>query len=424
MWHMRTLVLGGFVTLASATATGFAHGQTRTPQAPMFEVDPLWPKPMPDHWLLGSAVGLAVDARDHVFVLNLTNSFTTRTEIGLASNPPTGDCCRPAAAVLVFDPEGKLVGNWGGPGAGYTWPVSNHGLAIDPQGNIWIGGAGGTDTRLLKFAPDGRFLAEIGKAVSAPPAPEVRAATDTAYAGAGGRGAGRAGGGGRGAGPVLPPNSSSTDAFGGAADASFDARANEAFVADGYRNRRIAVVDIRTGAIKRSWGAYANKPDDAALPAYSPDAPAAKQFGNPVSCAVLSTDGLVYICDRTNNRIQVFRKNGTYVKEKVIMPRTRGAGAVWDLAFSRDPQQRFVYIADGMNMRVHILDRQSLELLTSFGDGGKQPGQFLGLHSIATDSKGNIYTTETNEGKRVQKFVFKGLGPVTKTDQGVLWPRR
>jgi sugar lactone lactonase YvrE len=423
MWQMRTLVLGGFVTLASATATGTAPGQTA--QAPMFEVDPLWPKPMANHWLLGSAVGLAVDERDNVFVLNLTNSFTVRTEIGLASNPPTGDCCMPAAALLVFDPAGNLVSHWGGAGTGYTWPVSNHGLAIDPQGNVWIGGAGGTDTRILKFARDGRFLAEIGKAVPVPAAPEVRAATDTVYAGAGGR-AGRGGrGGGRASGPPpLPANSNSREAFGGAADFAFDAAANEAFVADGYRNRRVAVVDVRTGAIKRFWGAYANKPDDTALPAYNPDSPPAKQFGNPVSCAVLSADGLVYVCDRTNNRIQVFRKNGTYVKEKVIMPKTRGAGAVWDLTFSRDPQQRFVYVADGMNMKVHILDRQSLELLTSFGDGGKQPGQFLGLHSVATDSKGNLYTIETNEGKRLQKFVFKGVGPVTKKDQGVLWPRR
>jgi DNA-binding beta-propeller fold protein YncE len=208
------------------------------------------------------------------------------------------------------------------------------------------------------------------------------------------------------------------DAFGGAAGFSFDARANEAFVADGSRNHRIAVVNMTTGAIKRVWGAYGAKPSDAALPAYDPAAPPSKQFST-VTCAELSTDGLVYVCDRQNNRIQVFRKNGTFVKEKVIAPQTRGAGSVWDIAFSRDPQQRFLYVADGMNMKVHILDRQSLEPITAFGDGGRTPGQFFAVHSIATDSKGNIYTTEALEGKRVQKFLYKGLAPVTTKNQGV-----
>ena len=208
------------------------------------------------------------------------------------------------------------------------------------------------------------------------------------------------------------------DSFGGAAAFSFDPRTNEAFVADGSRNRRVAVVNMNTGAIKRVWGAYGAKPDDAVPAAYSPDAPPAKQFSM-VTCAELSTDGLVYVCDRQNNRIQVFRKNGTYVKEKVIAPQTRGAGSVWDIAFSRDPQQRFLYVADGMNMKVHIVDRQTLEPITSFGDGGRTPGQFFAVHSIATDSKGNIYTVETLEGKRVQKFLYKGMAPVTTKNQGV-----
>jgi DNA-binding beta-propeller fold protein YncE len=192
-------------------------------------------------------------------------------------------------------------------------------------------------------------------------------------------------------------------------------------VADGYRNRRVAVIDARTGAIKRFFGAYGNKPDDAASKANDPGVQP-QQFGSPVRCAELARDGLLYVCDARNNRIQVFRKNGTFVKEKVIAPNTRGEGSVWDVAFSADAQQRFIYVADGMNMKVHVLDRQSLEHLVSFGDGGKQPGQFLGVHSVATDSRGNLYTTETGEGKRVQKFVFKGLGPVTKKDLGVLWP--
>ncbi|HEY7448263.1 MAG TPA: hypothetical protein VH702_08945, partial [Vicinamibacterales bacterium] len=158
-------------------------------------------------------------------------------------------------------------------------------------------------------------------------------------------------------------------------------------------------------------------------PPYNPDAPPAKQFRNPVHCAELSNDGLVYVCDRQHDRVQVFRADGTFVKEGFIAKRTLGSGSTWDLTFSRDPKQQFLYVTDGVNAKVHILDRETLQELTSFGDGGRQPGQFYGAHSIATDSRGNIYTTETYEGKRVQKFVFKGLGPVTKKDQGVLWPR-
>ena len=164
-------------------------------------------------------------------------------------------------------------------------------------------------------------------------------------------------------------------------------------------------------------------PSDSNLGRYQPGAPLAQQFRNPVHCAEPTNDGLVYVCDRPNDRIQVFRKNGTFVKEKIIAPLTRGDGSVWDIAFSRDPQQKYIYLADGKNEKVYVMDRQSLEMLTSFGDGGRQPGQFFAVHSIATDSKGNIYTTETYEGKRLQKFVYKGIGAVAK-DQGVVWPRR
>jgi hypothetical protein len=181
---------------------------------------------------------------------------------------------------------------------------------------------------------------------------------------------------------------------------------------------------METGAVKRFWGAYGNVPSDSNIGRYDPDAPLAQQFRNPVHCADPTNDGLIYVCDRPNNRIQVFRRNGEFVKEVQIAPRTLGDGAVWDIAFSRDPEQKYLYLADGKNMKVYIMDRQSLEVLTSFGDGGRQPGQFFAVHSIATDSKGNIYTTETYEGRRLQKFVYKGIGPVTKKDQGVLWPAR
>jgi DNA-binding beta-propeller fold protein YncE len=194
-------------------------------------------------------------------------------------------------------------------------------------------------------------------------------------------------------------------------------------VADGYGHKRVAVLDMTTGAVKRFWGAYGNVPSDSNLGPYDPDAPLAPQFRNPVHCAEPSADGLVYVCDRPNDRIQVFRANGEYVKEVRIAPRTLGDGSVWDIAFSRDPAQRYLYLADGKNERVYVLDRESLSVLTSFGGGGRQPGQFFAVHSIATDSRGNIFTTETYEGKRVQRFVYRGVRAVPR-DQGPAWPSR
>jgi DNA-binding beta-propeller fold protein YncE len=184
------------------------------------------------------------------------------------------------------------------------------------------------------------------------------------------------------------------------------------YVADGFRNRRVAVVDMKTGTIKRFFGANGAAPNDSAP---------SGQF-NGVRCVERSTDGTLYVCDSKNNRVQVFDKAGKFVKEAVIAPNTKANGSVWDVAFSRDPQQRFLYIADGSNMRVHVLERSTLNHLTSFGEGGRYPGQFLAVSGVATDSKGNVYTIEADQGKRLQKFVFKGVGPVSR-DQGVLWPK-
>jgi DNA-binding beta-propeller fold protein YncE len=363
-----------------------AEGQS-TVQAPMFEVDPFWPRPLPNHWVLGSSVGVTVDARDHVFIIHRgAATLNERTEIGLATTPRTAeDCCLPAPPILEFDPAGNVVGHWGGPGPGYEWPTSNHGVTVDDKGNVWIGGNGKGDAHVLKFTRDGKLLMQFGHA---------------------GKSTG----------------SNDTENFGQVAKIFVDPRANEAYVADGYGNRRVAVIDADTGKFKRYWGAYGHKPDDTDLGKYDPEAPPAPQFRTPVHCAELANDGLVYVCDRPNDRIQVFQKDGTFVKETFIAKKTLGDGSVWDIAFSRDPQQRYLYLADGKNEKVYILERDTLKILTSFGDGGRQPGQFFGVHSIATDSKGNIYTTETYEGKRLQKFVYKGLGPVTKPDRGVPWP--
>ena len=353
--------------------------------APMFEVDPFWPKPLPDHMVLGSAIGVGVDSRDHVFIVHRGN-LTERTEGGADADPPIGECCRAAPPVLEFDPEGNLVNSWGGPSDDYVWPASNHGITVDHMDNIWIGGNGPNDTHILKFSRDGQFLASYGE-------PEAG-----------------------------PADSRSTTRFNRVAKLAFDAEANEAYLADGYGGRRVAVLDASTGEFKRYWGAYGNEPDDARTPPYDPDAPLIQQFRTPVHCADPSRDGLVYVCDRPNNRVQVFQTDGTFVDEVQLAPRTLGDGSTWDVAFSRDPEQKYMYVADGKNMRVYVLDRLNLEVLTSFGDGGRQPGLFFAVHSIATDSQGNIFTTETYEGKRVQKFVYKGMGPVTAMNQGAPWP--
>jgi len=392
----RNLIVGaGFLAVVVALgvaqvaldARAVAEAQTAV-QAPMFEVDPFWPRPLPNHWVLGNGVGVTVDSRDHVFIVHRgALSLNARTEIGLAASPPTAEsCCLPAPPILEFDPAGNLVGHWGGPGPGYEWPASNHGITADDKGNVWVGGNGDKDAHVVKFTRDGKFLMQFGR-------------------------------------QGKSTGSNDTENFGQVAKIFVDPKANEAYVADGYGNRRVAVIDADTGKFKRYWGAYGNKPDDTNLGPYNPDAPPAPQFRTPVHCAELASDGLVYVCDRPNDRIQVFQKDGKFVKEAFIARKTLGDGSVWDIAFSRDPQQRYLYLADGKNEKVYILDRGTLEILTSFGDGGRQPGQFFGVHSIATDSKGNIYTTETYEGKRLQKFVYKGLGPVTKPDQGVPWPR-
>ena len=365
--------------------------------APVFEVDPMWPKPLPNHWILGSAIGVTVDSQDNIWIIHRGNG-NPRTELGAAQNPPTGDCCIPAPPVLQFDPEGNLLSHWGGPGEGYDWPASNHGITADPMDNLWIGGNGGDDAHILVLAQDGTVLKQFGK-------PGTRRAESFDEAD-----------------PQWSGNSMDMENFGRVAKISFDASASEAYVADGYLNKRVAVLDIETGALKRYWGAYGNEPDDTSLGPYDPEAPPVQQFRNPVHAADPSNDGHVYVCDRPNNRIQVFRTDGTFVMEKIIAVNTRGDGSMWDVAFSKDPDQKYLYVADGKNMKVHVLLRETMEVLTTFGDGGRQPGQFFGVHSIATDSKGNIYTTETYEGKRLQKFTFMGEAPVEQKDQGVVWP--
>jgi len=364
-----------------------AEAQGSTVQAPIFEVDPLWPKPLPNNWLLGWTIGLWVDELDRVWVIHRGAGGLHNNERGAELSPPIAECCRTAPPILVYDSDGALLRTWGGPGPGYEWPQSNHGIHVDYKGNVWIGGNGEKDAHILKFTNDGKFIMQVGH---------------------------------------LGGNKGSNDQenFGRVAKIWVDQKTNEAYIADGYLNKRVAVIDADTGKMKRYWGAYGNKPDDTNLGPYDPKAPPAQQFRNPVHCIERSVDDLVYVCDRQNDRLQVFKTDGTFVKEAFYAKNTKGAGAVWDIVFSKDPQQRFIMLADGQNERVRVIVRETLEEITSFGDGGRQPGQFYGVHSIASDSKGNLYTTETYEGKRVQKFNYKGMGRVPAgSDQGAVWPK-
>ncbi len=380
-------------------------------QSPVFQVDPFWPKPLPNSWILGSVTGVAVDSRDRIWVVHRgQDSLNARTEASLASTPPGAEaCCRAAPFVLEFDAAGTLVSHWGGPGEGYEWPVSPGGLTVDDRGNVWIAAAGPPDVVVA-----GRGGGEAPGARGGGGARGAGAAAGAA-AGAGAGAAAAGGQGRRGGGPAAPPrpvdahvlkftrtgqfvlqigkagdtgDAASTTRLNEPADVAVDTAANEVYVADGGEPPRIAVFNATTGAYKRHWGGHAT--------------PFAR-----LSCVALSRDGLVYVCDRKNNRLQVFRKDGTFVTEGRVSPATLGNGSVWDVAFSPDAAQQFVYVADGQDMKVFVLNRKTLATVSSFGSGGRWPGGFYGVGSIAVDAKGTIYTGETYEGKRVQRFMRK-----------------
>jgi hypothetical protein len=402
--------------------------------APSFQVDPLWPKPLPNHWLLGSVTGVAVDARDHIWIVHRGyDSMTARTEIGAATSPKTSEeCCVPAPPVLEFDTAGNLVSHWGGPGEKYDWPVSPGGIAVDSKGSVWITAAGPPEIPGSGNASAGRGRAG-GSAAGAATAGQGRAGGGAAEGGgtiavtpatgqpasaAGGAagGQGRGGGGGRGNAPPKPQDAQvlkfsrtgdfllqigkpgetgddeSTTALNRPAGIDVDPSGSEVYVADGFVNHRVIVFDAATGAHKRHWVGSG----DAAL--------------KTVSCARVAKDGTVYVCDRGNNRVQAYDKNGKFLKQGAVSPETKGTGSVWDIALSRDPQQRYLYVADGHDQKIFILRRDTLETVGSFGDGGRYPGTFYAVGSVAVDSKGNIYTGENLEGKRVQKFMPKGGG--------------
>ncbi len=355
------ITLVAVLTACSSTTT--QNTLSSSGAAPRYQVDPYWPKPLPNQWALGQVAGLSVDANDHLWIIHRPSTIED-LETGAAKNPPVANCCRAAPPVIEFDTAGNVVQAWGGPGQGYDWPTNEHGIYLDPQGYVWIGGNDPKDHHLLKFTRDGKFLMQIGK-------------------------------------PGKSEGSNSTTQLGRPAHMEMDAAANELYVADGYGNKRVIVFDATTGKYKRHWGAYGNKPDDAKMRQFNPESP---QFANPVHCVRLGKDNLLYVCDRTNNRIQVFEKSGKFVRQFVIEPKTQINGTVHDMILSPDPTQAYLFVGDGSNGQIYIVRRDTGERVATFGRLGRMAGEFYGLHNLAVDARGNLYTAEVRSGKRVQKF--------------------
>jgi hypothetical protein len=343
--------LAAFLTLEAKDA-----GRAATPrvEAPRFEVDPSWPT-IPNGWVLGQVSSAAVDEQDHIWIIQRPR--TLRADQKGKEAPP----------VMEFDAAGHYLQGWGGPGAGYEWPGTEHSVFVDHKGFVWVNGSGNNDDQILKFTKAGKFVLQIGHSG------QSKGNADTQN--------------------VNKP-----------ADVFVYPKTNEAFVADGYGNRRVLVLDAATGSYKRHWGAYGNRPSDEKLPAYDPARPLSPQFGNPVHCARLSKDGLVYVCDRANDRIQVFEKSGKFLREFRIEPQTLQNGSVWDLVLSEDAAQKYLFMADGANGQVLTLERATGRVLGGFGRNGRMAGEFKWVHNIAIDSRGNLYTSEVGTGRRAQKF--------------------
>ena len=353
-----------------------------TADAPQYEVDPSWPRQLPNRWTLGQVSGIATDSQDNIWIIQRPRSLTAH-EVGAVQNPPMHDCCAPAPSVIAFNPAGEVIHAWGGPTWDQEtaewvepedgWPANEHGIFVDYQDNVWIGGNGMSDHVVLKFTPEGERLLRIGEWQT------TMGSNDTSH-------------------------------LGRPADITVDSETHEVYIADGYLNRRVIVFDAETGEYKRHWGAFGNVPDDSIdTSEFLPDAEPLQVWHNPVHAVRIANDGQVYVADRMGNRIHVFNKDGSFLKEGRFATWTIGGqGASWDIEFSRDPEQRWLFAADGANKKVWILERDSLEVVSSFGHGGRQAGQFEWVHNVASDSFQNLYTAEVNTGKRVQKWVPVG----------------
>jgi hypothetical protein len=372
MRRSHLLLLAPLMTALSVGSLALERASQAPSAAPTFQVDPFWPR-LPKQWILGQVSGVAVDAQDHVWVLQRPWSLNNDE---LKKNPEA-ECCSAPPPVMEFDSAGNYLRGWGGkPEAGsHEWPEDEHGIHVDHKGNVWVSSAGGPRMKegkenfILKFTREGRFLLQIGR-----------------------RG--------------MSKGSLDLANVNNAADMWVHPATNEVFVADGYINRRVIVFDADTGAFKRMWGAYGDPPDDSAPKTFAGEGPGPRQF-NTVHGIKVSSDGLVYVNDRLNNRVQVFTIDGTFQREVFIERTTQLLGTSFTAAFSPDPGQRWLYVGDAGNGRVHVFDRRTLQEVGAFGRIGRYAGEFVFLHNLATDSKGNLYVSEVGNGRRVQKFVLQ-----------------
>jgi len=380
------LVAVWFQIAASAQAPAGAANM------PVFEVDPSWPA-IPNNWVFGVVSSVTVDKRDHVWIFQRPE--TVPENLRARSAPP----------VLEYDANGKFLNAWGGPGAGHDWPVTEHGITVDVDKNtVWLGGSGVSDDFLLKYDLKGTFVKEFfAKGIS--------------------------------------KGNADTKALNRPSDAFIYAKTNEVFISDGYGNRRVIVLDAETGAFKRMWAAFGNPPDSnppaggfgggggaregrgagreggrqgggaqaPARAAFPQEGNGPDTFGNPVHAIKISNDGLVYVADRSNRRIQIFTPDGKYLKQVFINRALPSQGTAAGIAFSSDKDQTFMYVSDLGNSHMLVLDRKKLEVLYEFGPMGTKPGEFRAPHQISVDSKGNLYTAEVNPGNRAQKVMLKGM---------------
>jgi len=358
--------------------------------APHYVNDPSWPKPFAHNWVMGQVGGLAVDGQDRIWVLQRALPYGVDAQ-GVKQDLAPADRM---PAVMVFDTQGNIVKSWGGQGFVKDWPKSEHALWIDDGGNVWIGGNAPGDRQVLKFTGDGRQLLEIGFPTNA------------------------------------KRNNADTTMLGEPAGIEVDSAAHEVYIADGYLNSRVVVYDSDNGNFKRGWGAYgiglgevANPPEPtgeaaSALgryvregPDYVPGEPPEKQFRTPVHCVHLSKDGYVYVCDRRNDRIQVFTKQGKFVKEFLVHRETRDNGSTWTLSFSHDPGQDYLLVGDGINQRIWVLRRRDGAEVSSFG-----AGYLHSVHQAGLDSRGDYYIGDVGgagprsgpgNNKSVQKFILQ-----------------
>jgi hypothetical protein len=376
----KVIAVAAFIVAGSHRIVVAQAKPTPAREVPKFEVDSSWPK-IPNGWVLGQVASAASDKQDNIWILH--RSRVVRP--GQKTGPP----------VMEFDSAGNYIQGWGGPAAGYDWPASEHGIYVDYKGYVWIGG-NGNDDQILKFTNSGKFVMQIGH------------------------------GGNR-------KSNQDTNDFWEPADVFVYPKTNELFVADGYGNKRVIVFDADTGAYKRMWGAFGNPPVDDPVPttsgsnkpidpkdlnripakAVGPTDPGLPQF-DLVHGVKVSNDGLVYVSDRGGERVQVFTIDGKFVTQAFVdrwceAPHCGNGQTVASTAFSPDPAQRFLYIASRSPARIWVYDRKTLQPLDSFGRPGVAPGEFYVLHHMTTDSKGNLYTSEVEDGRRIQKFVFKGI---------------